>query len=152
MTICKTRFHGPVSFRPEDVLEIPLGLFGFAEETRFLLLEVPSSRPVVFVQSICSPKLCFISLPVQIVDNAYALSLSGPDLELLGYSAATPPRPGEDVLCLALLTIRGKEETTANLLAPLVIDIRAHRGVQVLMNSGYSHQHPFLIPEGQFAC
>jgi len=141
-----------MSFTEGDVLEIPSGLFGYADETRFLLLEVPSAKPIVFLQSIKTPNLCFISLPAQVVDTEYALSLNRSDLKLLGYSKAAPPKLGKDVLCLALLTIRSKETTTANLLAPIVIDIRAHRGAQVQVTSGYSAQHPFLLPESQFAC
>jgi len=152
MMTCKTRFHGQVSFRPQDVLELSAGLFGFAGETQFLLLGVPSSRPIVFLQSIRSPKLCFISLPVQIIDSNYTLSMTSADLHLMGYSKSSPPRLGEDVLCLALLTIRGKEITTANLMAPIVIDIRAHRGMQALMKGAHSHQHPFLVEESQFTC
>jgi flagellar assembly factor FliW len=152
MMTCKTRFHGQVSFRPQDVLELSAGLFGFADETQFLLLGVPSSRPIVFLQSIRSPKLCFISLPVQIIDSNYALSLTSADLQLMGYSKSSPPRLGKDVLCLALLTIRTKEVTTANLMAPIVIDIRAHRGMQALVKRAYSHQHPFLVEESQFTC
>jgi flagellar assembly factor FliW len=152
MMTCKTKFQGPVAFRPEDVLDIPFGLFGFTGETQFLLLQVASSKPIVFIQSVRSANLCFISLPIQIVDSDYALSLNGPDLERLGYSEAKPPRLGEDVLCLAVLTIRDKEETTANLMAPIVIDIRAHCGVQALVANRYSPRHPFLLAEGQFTC
>jgi flagellar assembly factor FliW len=149
---CKTRFHGPITFNAQNVLDIPSGLFGFVDETQFLLLAVPSSKPIVFLQSVRSPKLCFISLPVQIVDMNYALLLNRVDLKRLGYSKATPPRLSKDVLCLALLTIRDKEVTTANLVAPIVIDIRAHRGVQVLVKQQYSHRHPVLAAESRLAC
>lgn len=152
MMICKTRFHGPIAFGAQDVLEIPSGLFGFADETQFLLLAVPSSRPIVFLQSVRSPKLCFISLPVQVIDTDYALSLNCTDLKRLGYSGAAPPRLGRDVLCLALLTIREGSVTTANLVAPIVIDIKAHRGVQVLMKKQYSHRHPVPAAESRLVC
>jgi len=152
MFTCKTRFHGQISYRPQDVLELSTGLFGFNNETEFLLLEVPSSKPIVFVQSVRSPNLCFISLPVQIVDSDYQLELNGDDLQALGYSATSRPRLGRDVLCLALLTIRAKEATHANLQAPLVIDIRTHRGIQAMVVNRYSHRHPFLAPEGQLVC
>ena len=152
MMTCKTRFHGQINYRTQDVLELSTGLFGFVDETQFLLLEVPSSKPIVFIQSIRSPQLCFISLPVQIVDSQYELALSNTDLQLLGYSESCPPRLGKDILCLALLTIREKEVTNANLQAPLVIDIRTHRGKQVVVTKPYSPRHPFLVPESQLAC
>jgi flagellar assembly factor FliW len=152
MKTCKTRFHGPISYGPQDVLEVADGLFGFSDETQFLLLEVPSSKPIVFVQSVRTQNLCFISLPVQVVDSDYTLALNSADLQNLGYSEAVPPVLGTDVLGLALLTIRDNEVTTANLQAPLVIDIRTHKGLQAIVNGKYSPRHPVVVPESKFAC
>ena len=52
------------------------------------------------------------------MDSNYDLALNNADLQQLGYSESSPPRLGKDVLCLALLTIRQKETTNANLQAP----------------------------------
>jgi flagellar assembly factor FliW len=140
MPDCRTKFHGLISFEPEQVLRVPQGLFGFPDEQEFLLLELPSSRPVVFLQSIKSENLCFITLPVQMVQ---------PDYHLLrrhdGGRPATDgqvPQMGKDLLCLALLTMRENQITTANLKAPLVIDIACHTGIQVIVEQDYSHYHP----------
>ena len=145
MPICETKFHGPISFEPEQVLQVPEGLFGFREETEFLLLELPSARPIVFVQSIRSSTLCFISLPVQVIDPDYRLSIAEEDLHRFGYVDQAPVM-GKDLLCLALLTTGEKRATTANLLAPVVIDIANHHGMQVIVNLPYSHQHVLPAP------
>lgn len=126
MPECRTKFHGLLAFEREQILDIPQGLFGFPDEREFLLLELPSSRPVVFLQSIRTESLCFITLPVQTIDPDYPLQL----------------RATNDLLCLALLTIRDDQETTANLKAPLVIDIASHSAVQVITEQAYSHYHP----------
>jgi flagellar assembly factor FliW len=162
MPICETKFHGPISFEPEQVLQVPAGLFGFPEETEFLLLELPSSRPIVFMQSVRSSALCFISLPVQVIDPDYQLSIRDEDLKQFGYRADSaqaapresvvresvngPPVMGKDLLCLALLSTGEKRTTTANLLAPIVIDIANHHGMQVIVNLPYSHQHALPAP------
>ena len=145
MPTCDTKFHGAISFEPEQVLQVPSGLFGFSEEKQFLLLELPSARPLVFVQSIRSAALCFIALPAQVIDPAYQLSLNEYDLEAFGYAAQAVPAMGKDLLCLALLVI-DESRATANLRAPLVIDIAAHRGRQMIVNGSYSHQHPLPAP------
>ena len=139
-----------MSFHPEQVLEVAGGLFGFADDTRFLLLEVPAARPIVFLQSIQSPDLCFIGLPAQVVDPDYRLRLTQRDRQLLGFPNSAP-RIGRDVLCIALLTI-GEDGTTANLQAPVVVDIRRHRARQVILEAEYSFQHPFAIPECELVC
>jgi flagellar assembly factor FliW len=152
MPVCQSKYHGEIRFEPEQVLHLPEGLFGFPEEKEFLLLELPSTRPLAFLQSVLTPELCFISLPAQVVKPGYRLELSASDIESLGYSSQTPPVMGKDLLCLALLTVREKQDTTANLLAPLVIDIAHHRGRQVLRAGEYSHQHPITGTEWRRAC
>lgn len=146
MPICQTKFSGRITFEPEQVLSVPAGLFGFPDEKEFLLFELPSAKPMAFLQSIQSPNLCFITLPVQVIDAEYKLALAPADLARFGYSEQQPPVMGRDVLCLALLNIGDRKMTTANLLAPLVIQIATHRGLQVIVDGPYSHEHPFLTP------
>jgi len=56
------------------------------------------------------------------------------------------------VLCLAVLSIR-ENGPTANLLAPVVINLSNGKGVQaVAVSSGYSHQHPMCAAEEAAAC
>jgi flagellar assembly factor FliW len=152
MPTCQTKFHGRITYQPEQVLHIPAGLFGFPGETEFLLLELPSARPIAFVQSIRTPGLCFITLPAQIVDPAYRLALKPGDAGALGYSDDALPVMGKDVLCLALLTIGHEGPATANLLAPLVINIVRHRGAQVIVDGPYSHVSPVSREGFKKAC
>ena len=152
MPTCQTKFHGVLAYEPEQVLHVPSGLFGFPHETEFLLLELPSARPMAFLQSIRSSNLCFISLPAQVIEGNYRLSMNGADLRSFGYSEALPPVMGKDVLCLALLTVGERQATTANLLAPIVIDIGRHNGMQVIVDAPYSHQHPVSTSELKALC
>jgi flagellar assembly factor FliW len=73
--------------------------------------------------------------------------MSAEDIRLLGLWRA--PRIGEDVLCLAVLSIR-PEGPTANLLAPVVVNLRNRLAVQaVAPDSEYSHRHPLPPAAGQ---
>jgi flagellar assembly factor FliW len=146
MPVCKTKFHGKVEYEQEQVLQVPAGLFGFDSETELLLLEIPSLRPLVFVQSTKTADLCFLSLPVQVVDATYRLALREADIRGFGYSIEASPEIGRDLLCLALLTIDEQQAATANLQAPLVIDIKRHRGMQAIVAGKYSHHAP-VAPE-----
>ena len=152
MPIAQTKFHGDIQYEPHQVLRVPGGLFGFPEEKNFLLLELPSSRPLVFIQSVRSQNLCFISLPVQIVDPAYELSLRPQDVLALGYPQDAPPVMGKHLLCLAILTIGERRAATANLAAPLVVDIAAHCGIQAIVTSPYSPRHQLSQQEVPVAC
>jgi len=114
---------------------------------RFLPIEIPEIRPLVFLQSLFTPNLCFLSLPVLVVDPGYRLAMSPEDVEAIGLPAERAPRIGEDVLCLTLLTVQEKQPTTANLLAPVVVSLRDRRAVQAISaDPAYSHRHIFLEP------
>ena len=147
----ETANFGPIFFTPESVFEFPNGLPGFEERRRFLPVQNPRTAPIVFLQSLDEPSLCFTTLPIWVVDPLYRLHIMEQDLEVLKFPADHEPRIGSDILCLAVLSIR-KTGTTANLLAPVVINLKNYKAVQaVTSDSGYSHQH-LLFPQEAVAC
>ena len=153
MPECQTKFHGRIVYDENAVFHFPNGLLGFEEETTFLPVEQPLTRPILFLQSLIHADLCFITLPVLVVEPHYLLSIAAEDLNLLELPSGHVPGIGSEVLCLAILTIRPHQPTTANLLAPVVINLATRRAVQaVSVDVPYSHQHPFLSPEDAAAC
>lgn len=151
MAELETTNFGRISFLPESVFEFPNGLPGFEERQRFVPVQNPQTAPILFLQSIESPSLCFTTLPVLVVDPEYRLEVMEEDLEVLGFPAGHELRIGEDVLCLAVLSLR-ERGASANLLAPLVINLKNHQAVQaVLAESSYSHRHA-LFPHEAGAC
>jgi flagellar assembly factor FliW len=147
----QTTNFGTISFGPESVFEFPNGLPGFEERRRFLPVQNPRTAPIVFLQSLEEPSLCFTTLPVWVVDPQYRLQVMEQDLEVLELTADRQPRIGDEILCLALLSIRNTG-TTANLLAPVVVNLKNYKAVQaVSAESGYSHRH-LLFPQEAVAC
>lgn len=134
-----TRRFGPICFDEGSVLHFPAGLPGFETRTRFLLVERSANAPVVFLQNIDSPDLCFFAVQVAAIDPNYQLAITEEDQRLLASQGQT--------LCLAILSSTKAGGWTANLLAPVVIDLRSRRAVQaVRADSRYSHQHPIGGP------
>ena len=83
--------------------------------------------------------------PVAAIDADYCLEVSGEDLRILGLDEAQQPKSGQEVLCLALLCAPENGQLTANLLAPVVVNLRTRVAVQaVRTDSRYSHRHPIL--------
>lgn len=151
MPSVETNYFGVISYEPDSVVEFPKGLPGFDERRRFVALQFDDSRPLVFVQSLEDPGLCFITLPVLAVDPQYQLRISNEDRELVGLAMGRPLRIGEDVLCLAVVSIR-EDGPTVNLLGPVVVNLRNRKAVQaVASESGYSHQHR-LVPQEAPVC
>jgi flagellar assembly factor FliW len=143
----ETKHFGRIAEEPDVVFEFPRGLPGFEERRRFAPLHFERSDPLIFLQSLEDPDLCFLTVPVGVVDPGYRLTMEPEDLELIGLPAGAQPRIGIDVLCLAVISVHA-EGPTANLLAPIVVHLRNYQAVQaVTCDSAYSHQHPLLPSE-----
>ncbi len=147
MPVLETQNFGRLSYSTDSEIEFPRGLPGFESRRRFVAVEIPENDPLVFLQSLEDPTLCFTTLPVLAVDPAYRLQVNDEDLELVGLSRQSQPQIGREVLCLTVLAIR-ETGPTANLLAPLVVNLSNLKGVQAVGPEGsYSHQHELLAQE-----
>ena len=142
MPVLLTRYFGSIEYGVDDVIQVPLGLASFEDESQFLLLEPPSSAPLVFLQSLRLPSLCFLALPMQGIDPNYKLHITREDLEALELQTNRQPRIGEEIRCFAVIVVAENGPITANLLAPVIINPANRRGVQAIrIDSIYSHQH-----------
>jgi flagellar assembly factor FliW len=149
----QTRYFGSVVYEEESVLHFPLGLPGFAEEGRFLLIEQSVNKPLVFLQSLARPELCFITLPILAVCPDYELATAPEDLRALSLAEDRQPIIGAEVLCLAVVSLVEDSSPTANLLSPIVVNWRTRCAVQAIqVDSSYSHQHPLLAPATVESC
>ncbi len=138
-----TRRFGEIRIEDHDVIQFPGGLPGFESHTRFALIAPPAASPLLFLQSIDSPELCFLTTPVDAVDPEYHLDLTPADRQ--GFVLTN------DLIALAILTTPEQGPATANLLAPIVIDTRRRMGIQaVRMDARYSHQQ--ALPGAGLRC
>jgi len=120
-------------------LEFPNGIPAFETERRFRLID---REPLLFLESDRNPELSFLLLPVTLIDPDYKLALTGEDRAILEASAESP------LLCLAVITATDDSPPTANLLAPVVINLDRGRAVQAVRSDAvYSHKHPLLQEE-----
>ena len=155
MPLAHTRRFGPLQYDRLSVLTFPAGLPGFDGQPLFTLVEKPELAPIVFLQSLNTPDLCFLSAPVSAIDPDYSLSLTSEDLERLALDPARQPVLNVEVLSLALLCAPENGPLTANLLAPIVINLHTRVAVQaVRADSRYSHTYPIrpLSNETDPAC
>jgi flagellar assembly factor FliW len=151
--VASTQF-GVLFYLPEQVIHFPGGLPAFESETRFLPVENAATAPVVFLQSLSDPDLAFITLPAQVIEAGYGLTMSPEDMAALELAPGSQPEIGGDVLCLAIVTIVAEGEPTANLMAPVVINLRTRQALQAIRpDREYSHQHPIAPGDtGGAAC
>ena len=145
-----TKYFGTLAYEENSVLEFPAGLPGFEDERLFLPIDQPHTEPIIFLQSLNRPEICFITLPVQAVDPLYSLSISQEDLRTLALEEDRQPRIGVEIACLAIISVAENRPPTGNLLAPVVVNLRSRRALQAIqVDSGYSHQHSLEALSGE---
>ena len=145
MRINSLRF-GELEIPEESVLTFPEGLWGFADAQLFCLLPYAVGHPMRWLQSLENPALAFVTVnPLEFFPD-YEIVLAESDREALGLEQA------EDALVLALLTIsHDRGAITANLAGPIVINTRARRARQIIVDDPrYSTRHLVAELSGTF--
>jgi len=143
MPSIETQYFGSLDYVEESVFHFPHGVPAFEEEKSFVLIQTPERQPLVFLQSLGRPGLCFLALPILAVDQKYQLEIAPEDLEELGLDPRRQPVLDAEVMVLALIAGHGEFLACANLMAPIVLNVRTRRGLQAIRrDSRYSHQYP----------
>jgi len=143
---CETRYFGPVEYDEASVLIFPDGIPAFEESRRFLPLRQSINEPLVFLQSLSNPELCLVTLPALAACPRYRLSISREDLDALELETCRQPVIGSEVLCLTILSVEKNAPPTANLLAPIVVNLHTQCARQVIqVDSAYSHRENLPI-------
>ncbi|HLQ32302.1 MAG TPA: flagellar assembly protein FliW [Chloroflexota bacterium] len=105
------------------------GLIGLPQLKVFALIEDEESLPIRLLQCVSTPEFVFIVInPFTIYPN-YDVEISDEDAAELGVASAA------DVLVLAIVTVpEDIRFVTANLLSPIVINMRNKRAKQILLS------------------
>jgi len=148
----QTKFFGDLEYGPDSLYQFRSGLPGFEDQRAFVFLNLPHRMPLLFMQSVFNRSLCFVLLPVLVADPTYRLTLAPEELIALDIPVHAKPKLGQDLLCATMLC-GGRSGPTANLLAPIVVNLRRRLGIQVIqVESGYSHEHMLLREDAQTTC
>ncbi len=124
-----TRDFGKVDIDEDKIIEFPEGIPGFKEENEFVLLPLEKDSLFVIMQSVNNPDLAFITIEPKSIIKDYEFVISEKTEELLEISGI------EDIILLNIVNIKDQvEDMTMNLAAPLVININANLGKQVILD------------------
>lgn len=142
MLIRSTRF-GEMEVPEDEIINFPYGLPGFMEEKAFAFLPCEGDNPFAFLQSVTEPNLTFIVVEPFGFFKEYEFEINDQIANELGLGESNPPQ------ILNIVSMPDNPEMmTANLLAPVIINVQSRRAVQfVLEKSSYSTKHR-LFPEG----
>jgi flagellar assembly factor FliW len=153
MAQVETKYFGSMPCSEESVFVFPLGLPGFEDEKHFVPIELPQHAPLIFLQSLSHPALCFLAFPILVVDRDYHLAVTREDLAALELDPDRQPALSTDVAVLGILSLHDGFSATANLMAPIVVNLKTRRALQAIrQDSRYSHQHPIESRVPEEAC
>ena len=148
-----TKFFGERECDVDSIYTFPAGLPGFEDQHSFCFLTAPGSEPLLFMQSTSTQNLCFVMLPILVVDPDYKVALAGEELAMLELPPGRTPQIGRDIHCAALVCSGGGAQPTVNLMAPIAVNLKTKTGIQAIQGeSGYSHRHPLRLEEELVAC
>ncbi|MDP9334147.1 MAG: flagellar assembly protein FliW [Actinomycetota bacterium] len=127
-----------------DVAEItfPAGLPGFPHAHRFLVAPWgPAGSPFLLLSSMEDADVGFVVVPPWVFYPEYDFELDSGTAERLVLAGA------EDAVVFAVVTLRERpEDSSLNLLGPIVVNRFTHEAAQVVLPSaGYSVRAPLAI-------
>lgn len=124
-----------------EAVQMPKGLLGFETSTDYLLTFNPEEDPFAWLSVEGNTSLAFVVMDPFLAAPDYQPDIPQADVDFLKLT-----RP-EDVLVLAIVTIRENHPPTVNLKGPIVLNRHTHTGKQVIIAnaSAYSVQHPLPV-------
>jgi flagellar assembly factor FliW len=123
------------------VLEFVAPMPGFPAQRRFVLVQMDDAGLLYSLTSIDAPELRFLVVPPAPFFADYEVDVDDESLVALGLPDA------EDLLVLLVLTAgETPADTTANLMAPIVVAQSSRRAVQLVLGaSGLPVRAPLLV-------
>jgi flagellar assembly factor FliW len=127
--------------KTENIITLPLGLLGFEQHKKYVLLATPEEEPFMWLQMLDNPSQGFVVISPAAAAPTYAPDISQQDVDFLGIQNP------EDAIILNIVTVHGNGEATANLKGPIVLNRHTLVGKQVIPNnvSSFSLQHPISL-------
>jgi flagellar assembly factor FliW len=132
--ISTSRF-GELEVPEASIMQIIGGVFGFPDESMFVLLEY--SPPFSWLQSVENPELAFVVVNAAEFGDEYAVPLPVGDHEI-------DLKEDDEVAIMNLVTVRPDPSmTTVNLKAPIVVCLRTMKGRQFILDD---ERFPIRLP------
>jgi flagellar assembly factor FliW len=138
-----TRF-GSLEVKDSEILNFPVGLYGFEKERDFLRLPFNPNieSPMEWLQSLQTPGLAFVITDPFLYVPGYSVKLTENEKKQIQFE------PGNTLATRAIVTVpENYLEMTANLVAPLVFNLDAGLGRQFVLASMEYDTRYYLLPQ-----
>ena len=135
-----SKVHGKIEYSEKEVIRFGKGLPGFKGLSDFIIKEIEDNPIFKLMHSLDKTDVAFVVVsPFECVKH-YEIKLSEETLSGLQISEPT------DVVLYSIVTLHSEmKNITANLKAPLVVNLKKNLGEQIIINKeGYLVQHPIF--------
>lgn len=145
----QSKYVGEIDIEEQDIFSFEKGLPAFESETQFVLLPFGQDQVFQILQSVKSPEVAFVVASPFSLFQDYQVKLPESLQEQLMIQKE------DDVAIFTILTLKEPfKDTTANLQAPVIFNVKEKKGKQLLLNdSPYERKHRIfpkeLAEEGQ---
>jgi len=133
-----TANFGELNVGGDEIITFPEGILGFPDLQRYCLVDPGDDTLILWLQSLDDPRIAFAVLEPKIFKTDYVVKLSGQELKQLKLENINQS------IVFSILTIPRDDATqmTANLKAPIVINLKEQVGRQVVLQENeYSLKH-----------
>lgn len=141
----ETKFLGTVEINEQDILTFETGLPGFPNACKFVLLPLDADLPLVVLQSVEHQELGFVLAYPFAFKKDYEFEIDEDVKEDLQIEKE------DDIVPYTILTLKETfQESTMNLLAPVVINTVKKLGKQIVLqdSASYPLRYPIGAVEG----
>lgn len=141
----QSKFLGEVEIEERDIITFSDGLVGLEDYKKYVLLPIDEGTPFTIIQSVDESQVGFVVAYPFAFKNDYAFDISEEDKVQLKIEKE------EDVLAFSIVTLKESfKESTINLLAPVVINMKKKLGKQIVLQDQkqYPLRYPIASKEG----
>jgi flagellar assembly factor FliW len=141
----KARFLGEIEINEEDIINFPEGIPGFEGSRKYVLLDIPGNEAFRVLQATEDEYVSFVVTDPWAFFKSYDFDIPDEELQKISISKE------EQIAVVNIVTLSDDfESSTANLLAPVVINSESRLGRQYVLNSGkYTTKHKLFPKEGE---
>jgi flagellar assembly factor FliW len=117
------------SLEKDAIYEFPEGIPAFEDARRFSLLSTDEIKPFLYLKSLDIDGLGFVCIDPFMIYSGYLARISAADMIKLEL------RDASEAIVLSFVTVQqNPQENTANLLAPIIINLRKRCGRQIILD------------------
>lgn len=143
--LIQTKYLGEILITEDQIIKFPQGILGFENNQEFIILNIIDNDNFKILQDLKHPNIAFFIINPWDFYKNYTVDLPDEELGKIGIF----PNQNNEFVVFNIVTL-GKtfQESTANLLAPIVINTENKSGRQFIQNDTiYTTRHS-IFPEG----